>query len=228
MKSLPLFTYSWSFKKLREVGRRDRSRPNYKRKLFHFFSGVFCFILYAFFLTRAQALWLLCVVGGGILSLDVLRFYFPKMRNLSLQLFGTIMRKEEMKRLTGSSYYILGLAVVAFLFPKSIVLLAILYLAVGDPISSFFGTQWGTTKVFSGKKSLEGAVANAVASCLVTAFYAISFLHLDSDKALVLTVLGTGISVFSEMLPIKIDDNFVIPVLSATLLSLFDKYFLFF
>jgi len=198
-----------------EVG---RSTPHLGRKFYHFIMGIMCVSLYAFFLDREQALGILGSVGGLFLVLDLVRLKSPRLNALTLKMFGKIMRREELKSISGNSFYILGLFVLVFFFPKPVVLLSALYLAIGDPIAAVVGTHWGKTKLTS-RKSCEGAAANFTATALVTYLFGVGFLQLDTVQAAALALLGGGISTLVELMPLPLDDNFTIPVGSALFLT---------
>src|SRR5688572_24945311 len=83
---------------------RDRSIPHLERKLYHFVMGLTCLALYAFVLTPVQALIVLSLVGGTWVLLDLARLYSPAMNGLTLRLFGRIMRREELRSVTGNSF----------------------------------------------------------------------------------------------------------------------------
>ena len=199
---------------------RDRSNLHLQRKIYHMVSGLICFALYAFVLTRTEALWVLGTVGGVWVTLDLLRFKVPAINNAALRLFGNLMRREELIRLTANSFYILGLFVIVAVFPKPIVLLSVLYLAVGDPVAAVAGTLYGRRRIV-GKKSVEGAAANFLAALLVTFAYGAFYLGYSFPEVATLAIGGAAISVLAELTPAPVDDNFSIPVLSGIGLSLF-------
>jgi dolichol kinase len=106
---------------------------------------------------------------------------------------------------------------VVFLFPKPIALLAVLYLAFGDPAAAITGTAIGKTKLWA-KKSLEGALANFIVSATVTALFALFYLKANPEVLFALSVGGGLSSMLAESLPTRVDDNFTIPVVSALLM----------
>jgi dolichol kinase len=204
-----------------------RSSPQVWRKFYHLINGLACAGLYAFVLTREQALVLLLTLGGAFLALDAARFFSPRLHSTGLLLFGKLMRREELHSLTANSFYILGLLLVTWLFPKPVVVLSVLFLAVGDPAAALVGTSWGKHRLWK-NKSLEGAAANFAASALVTGLvYSISLGRL-SPAVLLMATVGGLVSMIAELCPLPIDDNFTIPVLSALMLSPLVTYFPFF
>jgi diacylglycerol kinase (CTP) len=186
--------------------------------------GILCVGLYAFILEKDEALLLLATIGGAFVLGDYLRLKSRPVNDLAVKLFGKIMRREELKTFSGNSFYIAGLAVVVLLFPKPIVLLSVLYLAIGDPVAAVVGTLYGRHKLI-GKKSLEGAAANWICTSLATALVASFYLHLPVPEVWTLALAGGTISMLVELIPFPADDNFTIPVFSAVLLTLVHSVF---
>lgn len=197
---------------------QHRSRPHLLRKFYHLLMGLMCFALYAFVLTRGQALAVLGTLGGTLVLFDLLRLRFPDVNRLGLRVFGSVMRREELRSLTGNSFYILGLFLIVLAFPKPVVLLSVLFLAVGDPMAAVIGTAYGRTRLL-GRKSAEGAAANFTVSATVAVLFALLYLGLPLDRAATVGLVGGAVSVAAELCPLPVDDNFTIPVLSAILLS---------
>lgn len=202
-----------------EVLNRHRSLPHFERKFYHFVMGMICFSLYAFFIEKKTALLLLALVGGPLVLLDLLRLKSAEMNDIALRLFGKIMRREELRSVSGNSFFVVGLLTIVALFPKPVVLLSVLYLAIGDPSAAVVGSLYGKHKII-GKKSLEGALANLFLSTLATLLMGIGYFKLSIGQSIVLSLVGGFSSVIAELLPTPIDDNFTIPVVSATLLAI--------
>ena len=202
---------------------RERSLPHLERKLYHMIIGIICFSLYAFFITRTEALFLLFGVGGLWVMLDIIRLQNPKVNETTLKLFGNLMRREELKSLSGNSFYILGMIVSVAFFQKPVALLSVLYLALGDPSAAIVGSLYGKHKII-GKKSLEGALANFVMCGMASFLFAYNYLNSSLENSVVIGLVGGLVSVTAELLPAPIDDNFTIPVFSAVLLSLLTTF----
>lgn len=197
---------------------RDRSIPHFRRKLYHMVMGLLCFGLYAFILDKISAILLLAFLGGALVAFDVARLRSAPLNALALRYFGDLMRREELKSLSANSYYVLGLLLITIIFPKPIVLLSVLYLAVGDPIAAVVGTLHGKRKILFGK-SVEGAAANFLVSAGATLLVAHFYFHLSPEKTLWLAFFGGITSAIAELSPLPINDNFSIPVISAVLLT---------
>lgn len=114
----------------------------------------------------------------------------------------------------GAFYFYLASAVSLFLFPLQIAALSITVLALGDSLSTAAGI-FGSHKIFyNRKKTWEGTLAGfaaAFAGCLLI------------SPQLALPAALTGMIV--ESLPLKIDDNLTIPILTGIALSAVAVFF---
>lgn len=164
------------------------------------------------------------LVAMPLLLLDLLRPHFPKLNRFSLKIIGPVIRKHEVRQLSGSSYAILGIGFTYFIFPPIIAQLAVLFLAIGDPTASFFGLLFGKIKLL-GKKSLEGFLAG-IAFCSLAALIYFSLNEFEFSREwsqLITYSLSCGIiGGVAELIPVfGMDDNLSQPLLSSGLLSLF-------
>jgi len=141
-----------------------------------------------------------------------------------MRILGPFLRKEEEYKFTGTFLFLAGSLIAALVFPKVISLLGVLYLAFGDPIASIVGGQLEIPycRLPSGK-SIHGTLA-AIFVCMYLTY---SSLHIAvnapflSDEALWwITVIGGLVGGISELLPLGVDDNISIPVMSGLVLSI--------
>lgn len=189
-----------------------------ERKLTHIFGILSMVAVHHFFSLETSWVCLLSV-GIPILIFDILRQRIEWLRKLSMRWFGVIMRRREIHGFTGTTYLILGAAFILFFFPHPIVSLSLLFLALGDPTASLVGLKLGTVRLV-GKKTLEGSLA-AFAVCTIVAYFFYSFHVLMLDHIYIVALLSGAIGATSEVLPLfNLDDNFVQPVINATLLFL--------
>ncbi len=140
------------------------------------------------------------------------------MNRVLMLLFRPFMRENERKRLAGLGYMMAGLLIIILIFPPVVVSLALLFLAVADPVASYFGIRFGKDKLI-GEKSVQGSLA-AFISCFLLSliyFYAMNLMH---ERMFIVCLLSALIGAFAELVPVfKLDDNFVFPVVSSTLLT---------
>ena len=126
------------------------------------------------------------------------------------------MRRQELHNLSSMSWLFLGNFIIMFLFPPEIVTLSLLILAIGDPVCNIIGIKYGKDKLI-GSKSLQGSLAGFIACSIVSAAY-FKVMDIMTSKLLLASVLSGFIGALAEVIPIDIDDNFVIPVVTAILL----------
>ena len=187
------------------------------RKCFHM-TGAMTFLFPYVFLgfTRETMAAILGVVLALVMSMEYSRSRWEWVNSVALKVMGPIMRDTEVNEITGIPFYMASCLFAYLIFPYHITILSILYLAFGDPFSSFFGVLYGRNKIFP-NKSLQGTLGGFLVCFLVTILY----LHLAGvapEKILVLSILGGFAGSFAELLPLNVDDNFSIPVVSGLLM----------
>lgn len=187
------------------------------RRLWHF-SGVMGMFAIYFFLSRQQCLRVALVLSTFLVFLDVARLRFEGLNNVLTGIFKPFMRESERHRIAGSTFMLVGVTLIVYLYSKKVVLLALLFLAIADPLAAFIGINFGKDKLI-GNKSLQGSSAAFVA-CFALTFGYCSVLGMMTDRLLIVSLLGGIIGALSELIPVgSLDDNFVFPVVSATLLT---------
>lgn len=196
---------------------KDRNEIHLARRMWHFGGVLTIFILYTL-VTPRQAIWLAVPVSAFMIGSDLARQRSPRFNQFFLWLFGPFLRESERHSLAASTAMMAGVTLIIVLFPKSVVLLTLLFLAVGDPVASYFGIQFGKDKLI-GNKSLQGSMAAFIA-CFALAFLYFSYLDLMTERLFIACLLAGLIGAVSELVPIgKLDDNFVFPVLAAMQLT---------
>lgn len=148
---------------------------------------------------------------------DLVRQRVPKVNQCLMFVFHPFMREHERDQFAGTSYLLVGVLVVVALFPPSIVILTLLFLALADPIASLVGILYGRDKIM-GHKSLQGSFAAFVTCALVAAVY----FHVHgamTERFIIVSLIAGLIGAFAELIPIgNVDDNFTFPVVSSSLL----------
>ncbi len=89
-------------------------------------------------------------------------------------------------------------------------------LAIGDPICNIIGIKYGKDKLI-GSKSFQGSIAGFIACTIVSVIY-FKLMDIMTSKLLLVSVLSGLIGAFAEVIPIDLDDNFIIPVVTSILL----------
>ena len=109
--------------------------------------------------------------------------------------------------------YAIAILLTIITFPKPFALIAIYTLAIADPLSALIGIRFGKNKIY-GNKSLEGSIAFFITT-LIVAFVVLNKTIIEEGYLLAIFACSTLTAIFSaliEVLPIKLDDNFIIPL----------------
>jgi len=202
------------------VGFRPHARTDLHlaRKVWHMGMGLMIVALYLGVFTQSVAIALLAVAWIAIMTAEVLRLKIPSLNERMVKNFGMIIRSSEVNRVSGTPFYVGATLLSIAVFPKTIAALSILYLACGDPIASLFGILYGKYGPrFSNGKSWIGTAAGVV-TCLLISLAYLKASGLSDHHVLMLSLLGGVAGGMAELLPIEVDDNFSIPVVSGFVL----------
>jgi len=118
---------------------------------------------------------------------------------------------EKQGSLTGSTWVFAGALITIILVPQPFSLLALFFLAFGDSIAALVGMKFPLIKI--GSKTLSGSLACFI-MCLSVG------LILNFEVNLKIILIGAFTATIAELIPIKINDNFLIPVLSGCVMYL--------
>lgn len=162
---------------------------------------------------RAQWTLLLALLALGALALDLLRLRERRVRRLFRDFVGGMLREHERFGLLGSTYLLMAALLAVDLFPRPVAAAAIGFTVLGDAFAAIVGKAWGRTRVFG--KTLEGALGG-LAACLAWAAFLASFGHLPWT----VLVAGALVASLAEILPIPLDDNLGMTLLSGVLMRL--------
>ena len=182
------------------------------RKIFHLLGGLGLLSFY-FVFGRDTALVLYSALAVFVLSLEIARLNIPAWNRFLYTRFGSFIRQNEEHKLTGTVPYILGVAVSLYAYSTDVAAAAICFLAFGDVAATTIGERYGKTKI--GDKSLEGSIAFVVAA--LAAGVALHLLGLG--LAPVVLVIGAITAAGVELLPLRINDNLMIPVLTGAVME---------
>jgi dolichol kinase len=196
-----------------------RSDLHLARKAWHLFMGCVMAMIYMGGMSRTTAVVCLGSILGFDLLMETLRLKSPALNEKVVKLWGPLMRSCELHKFSGVPYYLAAAILAIGILPKPIAVLSILYLACGDPLASLFGVLYGDRGPrFQNGKSWIGTSAGILTCMLVTyAFLKGSGMvpGLSEASMLILTLLGGVAGGSAELLPLEIDDNFSIPMVSG-------------
>lgn len=210
----------------------DRNELHLARRIFHVASGLGIAIVSAFLETKREFCLFLGVMTAADFVIEGARLIFPAFNRKVLTTFRSVLRQGEEYRLSGVGYYLLGCLIASIVFPRQIAVLAILFLAFGDPIASVVGLLVGRRRwpldMSPSRKTLEGSLACFAFCAFVTyivSFYFDRTIGLGPSDRFVFSFLGGASAALGEMLPLRTDDNFALPLIAGTTLWVTSAFF---
>jgi dolichol kinase len=177
------------------------------RKAIHLFTNSLIPLAYLFL--NIPRIWMVILIG--IASVVFVMIDFGRTRNGWLskvfgKLFNGMLRSHELEgKLTGASYVLIGSFISVSIFPKEIAILALLFAAIGDTVAALYGRKFGKIRIWN--KTLEGSIIGLIACFIITLFF--------PQIPNIIKFSGAFAAMFIELLPINIDDNLRIPLLSG-------------
>ncbi|KAI5951710.1 DGK1 [Candida jiufengensis] len=203
------------------------------RKIFHSSIGILTLWLYTKGTTVPQLFIPLFTAFILVLANDLIRLNNPEINNFITSKMWFIIRESEKDSYNGVLFYLAGVLIVLYLYPKDISVLSILLLSWADTAASTVGRQFGKyTPKISENKSLAGSLGSFVtgvfASYLWYGFFIPSYpvnkpgeifwsqnhSYLNIHNFSLIVGLVASVSEFIDLW--GLDDNFTIPVLSGT------------
>ncbi|WP_456474549.1 diacylglycerol/polyprenol kinase family protein [Candidatus Pyrohabitans sp.] len=197
-----------------------------RRQLIHMSGAITPFYL-QFFYERFSS-WLApeaLVAGMLLVGYGIAHLY---KRGVRIPVFATLVdmaEREEVKAQSpgrGTFRFFLGVFATMLIFgslldaPFFVVGSGILVLALGDSISTLAGRKLGRRRVpYNRVKSFEGSGLGTGYAFLGVLLYLVFFHGVEPAQAAKLALAGAVAGMFVESLPIKVDDNLLIPVAAS-------------
>lgn len=176
------------------------------RKLLHLSTA----ILALFYFSKRQYVCVLLTLTVVALVIEVLRFKNTGFSRLFYKFVGKLLWARESHTLTGSTTFLFGALVSAILFDKPVAIAVLLFVTLGDTVAYFVNTI-GKIKLFK-VKTLEGTIACLSISTIVV-------LLLRDIKLYPIGLIGALTAAIVELLPLNIDDNISIQLISGALMQ---------
>ncbi|HOD65326.1 MAG TPA: phosphatidate cytidylyltransferase [candidate division Zixibacteria bacterium] len=188
-------------------------RSELARKATHMFALVIPAGYYVLGLGRGTMLAVMIPVALCTFFVDLARLQGrPLWRDIFGPLFGRMIRAHEAAGdFTGATYILASTVATVALFPKAVAVAALAFTVVGDSLAAVIGRRFGRRRFLHGK-SVEGSLA-----CLAgTVIVALLTPNLAAPAAFAGALAATVV----EALPLQIDDNVTIPLLSGLVMTL--------
>lgn len=176
-----------------------------KRKSVHFL-GLSVPVLY-YFTSREVTLIFVGIAGVCAFLIEAARLKWPKVNLFIFKIIGGYTREHEQARVTGATYFCVAAFVAVALFSEKVAVSSLLFLTFGDSVAALVGTRFGHHKLYG--KSAEGSLACFI-TCGIIGWFFLEWVGL----------LGAAAATVIELLPVPVDDNLRIPLVSGGLMQL--------
>ena len=191
--------------------------PPVWRRLFHM-GACSAIPLVAVFVSRTEMVALMVGLSGVALLAEGARFLLPGANRLLMRWLKPLLKESERWRITGATYIALSSLVAFLLFDKPVAIAALFFLSLGDPLAALVGSRMGSLfgiRRFYGKSpvgTLAFFIVALAAAGVLSASGVVSF-HWG-------LVAGAAIAAIVELVPLMVDDNATIPLVSGGAMTL--------
>ncbi len=149
---------------------------------------------------------MLVIVGAGVgaaLVLDLVRLRFKAANTVFFRWFAVLASPREAEKVASSTWFLIGALTLLLFAPPGLFVPAMLVLAFADPAASVVGRLWGRRRL--GKGTWEGT----------TVFFLVAVIVLTPVVGLQAALVGGAAAAVFEVVPSGIDDNLLVPLVTA-------------
>ena len=157
---------------------------------------------------------LLSVLAGTAVALEAARFRFAPLNRVLMRLLKPLLKSDEGQTVTGATYMILASLACFLLFDKGIAVSALFFLSLGDPAAALIGKRATGFRLWG--KSPWGTLAMF---CVAAATSLVLWSTGVWSPLWVLLVGGVAAAA-TETVPLGIDDNTTVPLISGGVMTL--------
>jgi dolichol kinase len=155
----------------------------------------------------------LIIATSATVAVDLLRLTDHRLRRFFLRFFRSLIRSHEQEHLLGSTYFMIAALLSVLAFDDTIAIASLTFLILGDTVAAIVGKKYGKPMYWG--KSPQGSLA-CFAVCLI-----IGAALLDSSWVI---VAGALAATLAEALPVPMDDNMRVPIISGLVMQLVAHY----
>lgn len=172
----------------------------------------FLFIFFYMIFTQIVALLIIGIVAIVFIALDITRFLNKQTNELLTVKIKSIFRKNEAKKFSSMTIFLVATFISILLFEKNIAITALTFLIFGDIFSKIFGLAFGRHKIF--QKTLEGTLAY-FGCVLICGFVLYTIL----DIPLFIILIGGIAAPLIELFSFQLNDNFTVSLISGSIMT---------
>ena len=188
------------------INRKLKVDAEYTRKIAHVVSVLMALIFFPVFFKNVGYALALCVLFFVLLVFANVKKWLPSVDGVD--------------RLTGGSYFLaFGVGATYYLsviFDNSMIFtLALLILAISDPLAGIVGVKWIKSKSIYGGKTIAGSLAFLFSALLICLLY---FNYVYGNQMTALSLMIALTATVAELISTRGTDNFTVPLVVAGIL----------
>lgn len=191
-------------------------RPtNWARSVFHVAGAALAILLIEYLPTALLLTCAAAAYAGTFWTLEIARRRSAAANVALMKFFKPLAHAHEAARVNSSTWYASALVLLTLTRSPVLCLVAVAILGIGDPMAAFIGRRYGRIKLLHGR-SLEGTLAFFVSGTVV-AVGLLRLFHpaLGLGLSLGISVAAAAFGAIAEVLSLRIDDNFSVPLAAA-------------
>jgi glycerol-3-phosphate acyltransferase PlsY len=173
--------------------------------------AILIIVFYAFF-SKSFMLYLIGGVGMIFIIMDLIRLYKARVNQFFQEKLKAMYREGERKSFSSMTSYLVACFICILLFEKEIAITVIIFVTFGDLFGKLFGLAFGKHPLFH--KTIEGS--SAYLGCMIICVYILAPFFATPTWVL---ILGGIVAPIIECLPVKMNDNFTVPLISGALMT---------
>ncbi len=158
--------------------------------------------------------WLVAVPAGVFVyawSTEAARRLSPRLNERVMRFYAPVAHPSEWHRVNSATWYTTALLALSLFATVPAMMTAVAVLGVADPVAGLVGRRWGRVALRA-NRSLEGSLA-FFASGTLTAALVLSLAHAGTPGGIAAIAVLSGLTgAVAEVLALRLDDNFTIPL----------------
>lgn len=168
------------------------------------------------YLGKTTSLFILVPFCGLAIFTEIARVRSQIAADIVETIFGRMMRNHERPAvgdavvINGATWVLLTATLLVIIFPVDVAAGAMIMFMIGDAAAALVGRCLGKTRWFNTTKTVEGSLGFLVV--------ALGVLHLFQLLPFAYNIAVAAFATLLEVIPVKLNDNLYVPLLSAALI----------
>lgn len=156
----------------------------------------------------------MAALSGLAIAGEFVRFRLPRVNLWVIRWLSPLMKTSERHAVTGATCLVVASLIAFLAFDKPVAIAALMFVSLGDPVAALVGSRMPGPRLAG--KSPFGTLAFLVVG-LATASVLMAVDVVEHHWAV---GVGAGVAAVVELVPLRIDDNLTVPLISGAAVTL--------